>query len=197
MNRKTLQKIIKPTPLWTCTASTVSATDFNQTLNKTEDFELFILYSRFSYLLPFLRYYSFSFMPVLFLFTLFLTHTHTHTLLCLCHTQPMPWGAHFMTNQKDTGSGFRQHSPQLTLTEITEKIILWHVSGAKAGTKSRRHHTAWKKTGWIFLQEHSRGETLIINLNNRTDRLFYLWFYNYYISSDGKSMYHFVFYKII
>ncbi len=46
----------------------VSATDFIQTLNKTEDFELLILYSHFWYLLPFLRYYSFSFMSFLFLF---------------------------------------------------------------------------------------------------------------------------------
>ncbi len=46
----------------------VSATDFIQTLNKTEDFELLILYSCFCYLLPFFRYYSYSFMPFLFLF---------------------------------------------------------------------------------------------------------------------------------
>ncbi len=45
----------------------VSATDFIQTLNKTEDFEV-LIFIRFGYLLPFFKYYSFTFMPFLFLF---------------------------------------------------------------------------------------------------------------------------------
>ncbi len=57
---ETLQKIIKPLNL--CCFHIVSATDFIQTLYKTEDFELFILYSRFFYLLLFLRYFLFLFL---------------------------------------------------------------------------------------------------------------------------------------
>ncbi len=66
---KNLQTVYPTHPtLNLCCIHIVSAIDFIQTLNKTEDFELFFLYSRFCYLLPFLRYRSFSFMLFLPLF---------------------------------------------------------------------------------------------------------------------------------
>ncbi len=67
--RKTLPKGDQTHPsLNLCCLQIVSATDFIQILIKTEDLELLILYSRFCYLSPFLRYYSFIFTPFLFLF---------------------------------------------------------------------------------------------------------------------------------
>ncbi len=67
--RNNSQKMIKPTHcLNLCCFHIVSASDYIQTLNKTEDSELFILYSLFCYLWPFSRYYNFSFMVFLFLF---------------------------------------------------------------------------------------------------------------------------------